>query len=260
MDLRIGIGTGGEVTVRLFLFFYYRNVSVTGFFQSTQHRLQASPVQRRVNDSHVFIDLRIPHYRLLLHLFHESGVHLFRDPFNAAGFQALFKRNLFAVRKQVQLFDLAQHFIGSRGGHLAAVSPVHLVAVVLGGVVGSRYHNARRAFQIPGSVGNAGYRHQLGENISFDAISRKDFRRNLRKHIALDAAVVADGNAPLFRSKVVDHIIAETLGSPSHNIHIHPVGAGADHAPKAGSTKLQVLVKGIFDLRPVPGHGLQFRF
>ena len=126
--------------------------------------------------------------------------------------------------------------------------------------MGSRYHNARRTFQIPGSVGNAGYRHQLWENISFNAVSRKDFRRNLRKHIALDAAVVADCNAPLFRSKVVNYIIAETLGSPGHNIHVHPVGTGADYTSKARCTKLQVLVKGIFDFRLIPGHGLQFRF
>ncbi len=43
-DLRIGIGAGREVSIRLFLFLYYGNVGIAAFSQGPQHRLQAGSV------------------------------------------------------------------------------------------------------------------------------------------------------------------------------------------------------------------------
>ena len=257
---RVGGLYGGEIAVGLFLFFNHGNVGVTGFLQGPQHRLQTRPVQRRVHDGYVLVDFRIAHHRLLLHFFHKGGVHLVRDPGNAAGFQPLFKSDPLAVREQVQLFNFAQHFVGRRGGHLAAVGPVHFVPIIFGGIVGGGHHDARRAMQGPGSIGNAGHRHQFFKNVGLDPVGRKHLRCNLREYIALDAAVVADGDAALFRREMVDHIIAQTLGRPGHDIHVHAVGAGSDDTPEARRAKLQILIERVLNFCFVAGHSLQFRF
>ena len=126
--------------------------------------------------------------------------------------------------------------------------------------MGGGHHDTRRAMQRPCGIGNTGHRHQFFKNVGLDPIGRKHLRCNLRKHIALDAAVVADSNTALFRREMVDHIIAQTLGRPGHDIHVHAVGTGSDDAPEACRAKLQIFVKRVLNFCFVTGHGLQFRF
>ena len=114
--------------------------------------------------------------------------------------------------------------------------------------------------QGPGSIGNTGHRHQFFKNVGLDSISREYLRCNLREYIALDTAVVADGNTALFRREVIDHIIAKTLGRPGHDIHVHTVGAGPDDAPEARGAELQILIERVLNFCFVTGHGFQFRF
>ena len=122
---------------------------------------------------------------------------------------------------------------------------IDLITVVLAWVVRSRDHDTRRGVQIAGRKGHGRHRHQDGPDIDLDAIGRKHSGGHFCKHIALDAAVVADGHRRL--CKVLFQIIGQALRGLCHGIDVHAVGACADDAAQTARAKGKVTVKRIFD-------------
>ncbi len=122
---------------------------------------------------------------------------------------------------------------------------IDLITVVLAGVVRSRDHDTRRGVQIAGRKRHSRHRHQDGPDIDLDAIGREHSGGHFCKHIALDAAVVADGHRWL--CKVLFQIIGQTLRCLCHSIDVHAVGACADDAAQTARAKGKVTVKRIFD-------------
>ena len=123
---------------------------------------------------------------------------------------------------------------------------ISLIAVVLAGIVGSRHHDTRRGVQIAGRKGHGRNRHQDRPDVDLDAIGRKHPGGYFCKHIALDAAVVADGHRRRF--KVLFQIVCQTLRSLCHGVDVHPVGTCADDAAQTARAKGEVTVKSVLDL------------
>ena len=244
-DFRVGIRAGGEISVRLLLLLDHGDVGIAHFFQGAGHRLQAGAVQRTVHDGCVLVDLLAKQDRLSLDLFHKGGVDLVRDVLDTAVCHACFKIAGLDVRKDIQLLDFGQDLRSGLGGNLAAVCTVDLITVVLAGVVRSRDHDTRRSVQIAGRKRHSRHRHQDGPDIDLDAIGREHLGGHFCKHIALDAAVIADGHGRL--CKVLFQIIGQALRGLCHSIDVHAVGACADDAAQTARAKGKVTVKRIFD-------------
>ena len=98
--------------------------------------------------------------------------------------------------------------------------------------------------QIAGRKGHGRNRHQNRPDIHLDAIGSKYPGGNFCKHIALDAAVVADGHRRRF--KVLFQIVCQTLRSLCHRVDVHAVGACADHAAQTARTKSKITIECIF--------------
>ena len=245
LDLRVGVGAGREVAVRLLLLIDHRNVGVAHLLQSACHRLQTGAVQRAVHDSHILIDFLAKQNRLALDLLHECGVDLVRDVLDAAVCHTCFKIAGLDIGKDVQLLDLSQNFCCGLGGDLTAVRAVDLIAVVFAGVVGRRHHNTGRGVQIASCKGHGRNWHQNRPDIHLDAISSKHPGGNFCKHIALDTAVITDGHRRL--CKILFQIVCQTLRGLCHRVNVHPVGASADDAAQAARAKCKVTIECILD-------------
>ena len=194
LDLRVGVRAGREVAIRLLLLLDHRDVGVAHLLQGAGHGLQAGAVQRAVHDGHILVDGLAKQDRLALDLLHECGIDLIRDVLDAAACHACFKVAGPDVGKDVQLLDFSQNFRSGFGGDLAAVRTVDLVAAILAGVVGSRHHDTGRGVQIAGRKRHGRNRHQGRPDVDLNAVGREHTRSHLCKHIALDAAVVTNGN------------------------------------------------------------------
>ena len=198
-------------------------------------------------------------HRLPLYLLHKGGINFPGDVLNSAVFHRSIKTARQNIFKNIQLFDIGQDFRRRFGGDLAAVGAVNLVAVVLAGVMGCGDHDSGRAAQIPGCKGDRGHRHQCGPDVNPYPIGRENRRCRLCKHIAFDAAVVANDNRG--SRELLFQVVRQTLGCFCHGIDVHPVGSGTDNAPKASRTEGQIPVESILHSGPVhlpqlPGHVL----
>ena len=133
---------------------------------------------------------------------------------------------------------------------------IDLITVVLAGVVRSRDHDTRRGVQIAGRKRHSRHRHQDGPDIDLDAIGREHSGGHFCKHIALDAAVIADGHGRL--CKVLFQIIGQALRGLCHSIDVHAVGACADDAAQTARAKGQVAVKAVVDGIGISPDAVQF--
>src|SRR5699024_7108667 len=123
-------------------------------------------------------------------------------------------------------------------------------AVVLGGVVGRGDHDARVAVVVPGGKAQGRHRHQGVVNADLDAVGSQHAGGRLGKDVALDAAVVADGDG-LGAALGLDPV-GQALGGLTDDVDIHAVGAGAQHAAQAGGAELHCNSKAVLDLCIVP--------
>ena len=165
---------------------------------------------------------------------------------NQTGGQTLFKGDELGTLQNVGLLDFGIDNGGGIVGHLAAVGPVSLVAVVLGGVVGGGDHDAGVGTIESGGEGQGGHRHQCVIDADLDAVGSQNAGGVFGKHIGVDAAVVGDGNqlvAPLGL-----HPVGKPLGGLTDHVDIHPVGARAQHAPQAGGAEFQRDGEAVLDL------------
>ena len=168
------------------------------------------------------------------------------------------KRHGLGTGEDIGLLDLGIDDVGGLIGHLAAIRTVSLVAVVLGGVVAGRDHDAGVAVIVAGGKGKRGHRHEMLVDADMNAIGCQNFRRSFGEHIALDTAVVADGHR-LAAALGLDPV-GKALGRLTNHIDVHAVGAGADDTAQARRTELEGNGKTILDCRVVFPDAFQFRF
>ncbi|OJG25599.1 hypothetical protein RR47_GL001648 [Enterococcus columbae DSM 7374 = ATCC 51263] len=254
LDLRVRVRAGQEVAIRLLLLLDHRDVAVAHLLQGASHRLQTGAIQRAVHDGHILINLFTKQNRLTLDLFHEGGVDLIRDVLDAAVCHACFKITGLDVCKDIQFFNLRQNFRSSLSGDLAAVRTVDLIAVILARVVRSRHHDTCGGVQITGRKRHGRNRHQDRPDIDLNTIGCEHARCHLCKHIALDAAVIADGHRRL--CEVLFQIISQTLRSFRYGVDVHPIGACANYATQTTGAKSKITIKSILNFCII--HRFQF--
>ena len=86
---------------------------------------------------------------------------------------------------------------------------------------------------------------QTGIDVRLDAVSSQNSRRFFCEHIALDAAVVADGN--FFRQVRSVQVVGKTLRRLADVVDVHPIGACADDPTQTAGAEFQLPVKTVGD-------------
>ena len=233
----VGIRAGGEIAVRVLLLGHDGDIRNANVVQHTGDRHQSRAVQRAV-------------HQLQAGCFAQAGAH-------AAGFdggvqrfltviahildQALFhslgKGQGFCALQNIGFLNFGIHGIGCIVGHLAAIGAIGLIAVVLGGVVAGRDHNTGVALIIARGKAQRGHRHQLRINAHLHAVGRQHLGCRPGKHIAFNAAVIADGHR--LAAALRFHPVGQALCGLTHGINIHTVGACADHTAQTRGAEFQ---------------------
>ena len=79
-----------------------------------------------------------------------------------------------------------------------------------------------------------------------DAVSGTNTGSFPGKHIALDAAVIANGDRERISGGF--QIVAKTLGDLADHINVHTVRASTENTPESAGTEFQIHVKAVIDL------------
>ena len=98
----------------------------------------------------------------------------------------------------------------------------------------------------------------MGIEVCLDAVGGQHRRGLLAEQHALVPAVVGNGHGLGLAVCVLEQVIGQALGGLAHGVHVHPVGARADHAPQAAGAELQVPVEPVVDLLGLVFHRQQF--
>ena len=138
-------------------------------------------------------------------------------------------------------------------GHLAAVAPADLVAVVFLGIVGGRDHDAgHRLFQAHGIA-----HHRRGpdivENEHVDAVRGEHVGGDLGEFLAVVAGIIGDADLRIGVVHVAQDIVRKALGGHSDGVLVHPVGSDAHNAAETAGTEFKVLVERILECGGVQG-------
>ena len=179
------------------------------------------------------------------------------DVFDASVGDGFVKVGQLHVVKHVGLLHLGVHRVRGFFRHLAAVGAVRLVAVVLGGVVAGRNHDAGVAFQMACGKAEGGHGHQLPVQVRLHAVGGENARRLSGKHIALDAAVVRDRDGLLARR--AREVIGQTLRGLADHVDVHTIRTGSQHTAQTGRTERKLNGKAVVDLLFNPLNAQQFR-
>ena len=242
-NFRVRVGAGGEVAVRLFLLRHHRHMGDAQLCQQLFHAFQTGAVQRSVHQ------LQVGGACPIAHTLGIDGIHKVVQTFLAAVLDLALGKGDIKVRrlygKAVHRFNGGKNFCCHLKGDLAAVCTVDLVAVVLGRVVAGGDADARAAAVVPHRPAQRRSRFQTGINIGLDAVCRKDSCGFAGKHIALDTAVVADGN--FLRQVGGIQVVGKALRSFADVVDIHPVGASTDDAPQTAGAEFQLPVEPVGD-------------
>ena len=242
--LRVRVRAGGKVSVRVALLGRDHDIGKAVLGKAARNAADPRAVERRIHDGNAAVDLAREH---------GSGRHrvqipadgLFTDPVNEAFLYSCFKIDTHDVRKRVNAVDGALNLLRGFGRDLAAIRPVDLVAVVFRGIVARGEHDTAAAGKVPHRKRKRRRGHDHGIQIDLNPVAREHLGRRAREHIALDAAVVGDGQLRL--DKLFHAILAVSLRGFRHRIHVHPVRARADHAAKAAGAELQLPIEPVFD-------------
>ena len=214
--------------------------------QNFRHRDKTGAVERRV-------------YQLEAGRFGKAGA-------NLAGFNGFIK-SLFAVIadkpdesllyafRKGHTFGSGQHiglldFAVNNGGcvvcHLAAIGTVSFITVIFCRVVRGSYHDAGIALIISCSKGESGNGHQRIIDSDMNAVSSQHAGSFLGKNIALQAAVIGDGNG--LTASLGQHPVGKTLRCLADDPDVHTVCPGTKCAAKAGCAEFQGYGKAVVDL------------
>ena len=224
----VGIRAGGEVAVRVLLLGndgHIVNADVrqnvgdghqTGAVQRAVHQLETGGLADAGTDGAGLDGLVQSVDAVIAHILYEAGGN------------TLLKGHDLGAGEDVGLLNLGVDDVSGLIGHLAAIGAVRLVAVVLGGVVGRGDHDARVAVVVAGGKAQRRDRHERLVDAHMYTVGGQHLGGGLGEHIALDAAVIADGNG-LGAALGLDPV-GEALRGLTHHVHVHAVGARADDA------------------------------
>ena len=144
------------------------------------------------------------------------------------------------------------------GRKLRAVGPVHLVAVVGGGIVTRGDVDAGGGAVLDDGEGELRRRAQGVEQTDMDAVRGADAGGLHGELLAVVAAVIADDDAPAAGLVALGYDQrGERLGRPAHHMHVHAVEAHAHHAAQAGGAEFQRTAETAFDLVFVVSDGVE---
>ena len=259
VDFRIRIRTGREMAIRLFLFRHHGDVGIARLTQGPQNRHQTGPVERGVDDGGTAVRRRIVKNALLFDLGNKAGQHLIPDFPNPALPETFLKFHAADIIKGIDPVNFCQNGFGCLRGNLASIRSVDLIAIVFGRIVRGGHHDSGRTVQFTDGKGQARSGHQLRINPYLNAIGCKNTGSHLRKQVRLDPGIIADRNPALFRRKMGNDVIGQSLRSFPDRVDIHPVRAGTNHPAQTACAEFQFPVKGILDQLRLSGHGSQFR-
>ena len=237
-NLGVGIRASGEITVRILLLGHNGDIRNADIPQHAGDRHEARTVQRRIHQLQPrgFAQTRANALGLDVLIQRLDGV--LADVLDAALLQRRVEIRQSDARKNIGGLHLGIDRVGGFAGHLAAVRPVGLIAVVFGRVVAGRHHDAGVAVQMARGKAERRNGHQLLVKIRLDAVACQHARGLPRKHVAFDAAVVGDGDA--FFAALLVQIICQTLRGLAHHIDVHAVRARTQHAAQARGAELQL--------------------
>ena len=247
--LRIGIVQRGERGIRKLLLGNHVYMLEAELGKHAPYRLVSGAVEGRVDDADVVRHLpdHLGMDDLLLQLHHVGVVDLGTDHLIQPFLHGLFLRHGLhgmIIRHRLHLGD---DLLILGGGHLRAVLPVYLIAVVLRRIVAGRHNDTGDAAQGTQREGKLRSGAKLVEHVCLNPVRRQAQRRLIREFRGHIAGIVGDGDALLF-SALLDDIIGQSLGGLPHRVDVHPVGARADHAAQSSGSELQLLIEPVLDL------------
>ena len=236
-DLGVGIRAGREVAVRVLLLGHNGDVGDADVAQNMGDGHKAGAVQRAVDELQTggLADARADGACL------NGGIQrvdaVVTDVLDQALGHAVLKGDQLGAGQDIGFLNFGVDDVGGLVGHLAAVRAVGLVAVVLGGVVAGRDHDTGVAVVIAGRKAQRGHGHKGAVDADLDAVGGQHLGSGPGEQVALDAAVIADGNG-LAAALGLDPV-GKALGRLTDNVNIHTVGACTDDAAQARCTELQ---------------------
>ena len=251
--LGVGTGGGGEVAVGHGLRLHHVHVGEAQLLQHSWNEHNACPVQRRVDDFHVVVAAdEVGVEGVLLHAVEVDLVQCLAD-----GFNALLAAGHVDILEVFDFQHLVNHRRVVRGGQLAAVAPICLVAVILLGVVAGGEHHAGVAAVVAHGEAELRRGAHAVEEVDVEAVGGQHMGRDFGKLAAVVAAVVADGGAQLRLAGVAfAHIVGQPLRGHGHGVAVHAVGAHAHDAAQPAGAELQMAVEALVQLRGIVGHRL----
>ena len=247
--LRVRIGYGREITVRLLLLRNDRDVLESQLFQNSEGRDQSGSVKRSVDDLQIL--------RLLADRFRVKDVLLqLGDVIRVDLFTDLHIETL--VDRFLLIHGLAGGILGDRldlshdaavmgRRDLRAVFPVHLVSVVFGRIVAGCDVDAGNASQMTDRIGQLRRGAECVKYISLDAVCGKRERGAFGELIMHAAGIVRDRHTLLLGTDLQD-VIRKALRRLTDDIDIHAVGSRSDNAAKTCRAELKIHVETLFDL------------
>ena len=257
-DLRVGVGAGGKVAVGVLLLRHDGDIGDAHIVQHMGHGHQTGTVQGAVHQLQAGSPAQAGAHLTCLDGIVQGLFAVIAHKADQALLHALGKGDVLCAGQNIGLLDLIIDDGGGIIGHLAAIRAVGLVAVVLGGVVGSGDHDTGIALVVAGGKAQGRHGHQGIIDAHLDAVGGQNTGGSLGKDIALQAAVVADGDS-LAATLGLDPV-CQTLGSLTDNIDVHAVGTGTQHTAQTGGAKLQGHGKAVLDFLVITLDPAQLRF
>ena len=202
-------------------------------------------MQWGINDIQILLtvdDILIHHG--LFHSHHVIIVHLSTDDCD----EVLVRRKLHV--RYLHLVHLIDDALVVRGKHLCAIVPISLVAIVLLRVMGSSDVHTALATQLTDSERDFRSRTETLEQVGVNTVGGEDISHDLREESGIVAAVMTYHHADLLLAgECLLQVVGETLGSHTHHVFVHAVGADTHDATKTSCTEFEVLVKSVNQIR-----------
>ena len=180
----------------------------------------------------------------------------FRNVFDEAFFHTFFEGYVFYTGEDVGFGHIIQNNSSSVRVQLAAIRAVSFVAVIFCRVVACSDNDTCFAFQLANRIGQNRNRHQFREDAYFDAVCSENASGFFCENIAVDTAVITDGNGIAFVGVI--QVVSHSLSSLTNGVDVHTVSAHAQNTAKTCGTEFQALIEAFHDFFVVAFDAFQF--
>ena len=249
-ELGVGIRAGGEVSIGLGLLLDHGDVLNADLLEDAAHALHARAIERCVDHGVGGVGLEAGDGDLL-DVVDEGVKHLLGRPLDEALGEALVEVHALDVLERVDPFDVGTDLRRRLVRDLATVVVVDLVAIVLGGVMGGREHDACGGVQVAHREGQRGDGLDAGIHEHVDAIGGKHASGHLLEVLAFEAAVARQGQRRLVIVRI--EVVRQALRCLGHHMDVHAIGANAQHATQTRRAKGELTIEGIVELLLLTG-------